>query len=229
MAAWELAEESGGAAQARQASSNFNWLNIGYFDSGTGAIAHATPFSDPVSAAEQTAKFLKGQWGGASTGIRDILNTVGKPPDDQMMAIANSGGASSHYDNGANLRGTFEELNMKMSPRRLPPRRRRPPPGLTAAAAARPHPRSPDRRAHPRCPERRSRPQHQPAHPERPHSPERVQRQPTRHVGPRPALRRRPQPTAPAGFGPSTMYAIPAQGAPSRPLIRPGSRSNTGI
>ena len=115
VAAWELAEESGGAAQARQAASNFNWLNIGYFDSGTGAIAHATPFSDPVTAAEQTAKFLKGQWGGASTGIRDILHTVGKPPDDQMMAIANSGWASSHYDNGANLKATFEELsNMKI-------------------------------------------------------------------------------------------------------------------
>ena len=110
VAGWVLAEESGSAAQGRQAASNFNWLNIGYFDSGTGAIAHASPFSDPVTAAEQTAKFLKGQWGGASTGIQDILKTVGKPPDDQIMAIANSGWASSHYNNGANLRSTFEEL-----------------------------------------------------------------------------------------------------------------------
>ncbi len=115
VAGWVLAEESGSAAQGREASSNFNWLNIGYFDSGAGAIAHATPFSNPVSAAEQTAKFLEGKWGGASTGIRDILNTVGKPPDDQIMAIANSGWASSHYNNGANLRATFEELaNMKV-------------------------------------------------------------------------------------------------------------------
>jgi hypothetical protein len=115
IAGWVLAEESGSAAQGRQADSNFNWLNIGYFDSGTGAIAHASPFSDPVSAAEQTAKFLKGQWGGASSGIQDILKTVGKPPEDQIMAIANSGWASSHYNNGANLRATFEELaNMKI-------------------------------------------------------------------------------------------------------------------
>jgi hypothetical protein len=115
IAGWVLAEESGSAAQGRQAASNFNWLNIGYFDSGTGAIAHASPFSDPVSAAEQTAKFLKGQWGGASSGIQDILKTVGKPPEDQIMAIANSGWASSHYNNGANLRATFEELaNMKV-------------------------------------------------------------------------------------------------------------------
>jgi hypothetical protein len=115
IAGWVLAEESGSAAQGREAASNFNWLNIGYFDSGTGAIAHATPFSNPVSAAEQTAKFLKGEWGGASTGIRDILKTVGQPPDNQIMAIANSGWASSHYNNGANLRATFEELaNMKV-------------------------------------------------------------------------------------------------------------------
>jgi cell wall-associated NlpC family hydrolase len=110
VAGWVLAEESGSAAQGREAASNFNWLNIGYFDSGAGAIAHATPFSNPVSAAEQTAKFLKGEWGGASTGIRDILKTVGQPPDNQIMAIANSGWASSHYNNGANLRSTFEEL-----------------------------------------------------------------------------------------------------------------------
>jgi hypothetical protein len=115
IAGWVLAEESGSAAQGREAASNFNWLNIGYFDSGTGAIAHATPFSNPVSAAEQTAKFLKGEWGGASTGIRDILKTIGQPPDNQIMAIANSGWASSHYNNGANLRATFEELaNMKV-------------------------------------------------------------------------------------------------------------------
>ena len=115
VAGWVLAEESGSAAQGREAASNFNWLNIGYFDSGTGAIAHATPFGNPVTAAEQTAKFLKGQWGGASSGHPRHPHTVGKPPEDQIMAIANSGWASSHYNNGANLRATFEELaNMKI-------------------------------------------------------------------------------------------------------------------
>jgi hypothetical protein len=133
VAGWVLAEESGSAAQGRESASNFNWLNIGYFDSGTGAIAHATPFSNPVSAAEQTAKFLKGEWGGASTGIRDILKTVGQPPDNQIMAIANSGWASSHYNNGANLRSTFEELaNMKVVTA--------PPAGAALAAGAVPTP-----------------------------------------------------------------------------------------
>ena len=110
IAAWELAEESGGPAQARQAASNFNWLNIGYFDSGAGQMAFNHAFSDPVTAAEQTAKFLKGDWGGASSSIRAILSTVGQGPEQQMSAIANSDWASSHYYGGSSLRGTFSEL-----------------------------------------------------------------------------------------------------------------------
>ena len=110
VAAWELAEESGGAAQGREAASNFNWLNIGYFDSGAGKIAFDKEFGDPISGAEQTAKFLKGEWGGASSSIRAILNSVGHSPAEQMAAIANSDWASSHYGGGANLRGTYNEL-----------------------------------------------------------------------------------------------------------------------
>jgi hypothetical protein len=109
--AWALAEESGGAAQGRQAASNFNWLNIGYFDSGPGQIAFNNAFSDPVTAAEQTARFLKGDWGGASSSIRAILSSVGQSPEQQMAAIANSDWASSHYNDGANLRGTYSELS----------------------------------------------------------------------------------------------------------------------
>ncbi len=110
VAAWELAEESGSAAQGREAASNFNWLNIGYFDSGAGKIAFDKTFGDPISAAEQTAKFLKGEWGGASSSIRAILSSVGHSPDEQMAAIANSDWASSHYGGGANLHGTYNEL-----------------------------------------------------------------------------------------------------------------------
>ena len=110
VAAWTLAEESGSFAVARQAASNYNWLNIGYFDSGTGQIAFDSAFHDPVSAAEQTANFLKGSWGGAAPSIQAILSTVGQSPQAQMSAIADSGWASSHYNDGANLRGTFQEL-----------------------------------------------------------------------------------------------------------------------
>jgi hypothetical protein len=111
ISAWELAEESGGAAAGRQAAGNFNWLNIGYFDSGAGAIAFDQAFRDPVAAAEQTANFLKGKWGGASTGIRAIMNSVGQDPQAQISAIANSGWASSGYSGGANLRATYDELS----------------------------------------------------------------------------------------------------------------------
>jgi hypothetical protein len=111
VSAWELAEESGSFARAREAASNFNWLNIGYFDSGAGKIAFDKAFSDPISAAEQTARFLKGTWGGASPSIRAILSTVNQGPQQQIMAIANSNWASSHYGGGANLRGTFDELS----------------------------------------------------------------------------------------------------------------------
>lgn len=107
LTAWVLAEESSGAAQARQAANNHNWLNIGYFDSGPGAIAHAAAFSNPTSAADATAKFLKGQWGGASTGIRGILHTVGSNPMNQINAIAHSGWASSGYSGGSTLRSLF--------------------------------------------------------------------------------------------------------------------------
>jgi hypothetical protein len=110
VAAWELAEESGSAAHGREAASNFNWLNIGYFDSGAGKIAFDKTFGDPISAAEQSAKFLKGEWGGASSSIRAILSSVGHSPDEQIAAIANSDWASSHYGGGANLHGTYNEL-----------------------------------------------------------------------------------------------------------------------
>ena len=111
ISAWALAEESGGAAQGRESAGNFNWLNIGYFDSGAGAIAFDKAFADPVSAAEQTAEFLKGKWGGASPGIRAILNSVGQGPQGQIGAIASSGWASSGYAGGANLRSTYDELS----------------------------------------------------------------------------------------------------------------------
>ena len=111
IASWALAEESGGAAQTREAASNFNWLNIGYFDSGPGKIAFDQAFSNPVSAAEQTANFLKGKWGGASSSIRDIINAAGKPAQDQLAAIINSDWTGdSHYGGGGLLHSTFDEL-----------------------------------------------------------------------------------------------------------------------
>jgi hypothetical protein len=101
ISAWLLAEESGGAAVSRQSAGNNDWLNIGYTDSGTYG-ASASVWSDPVSAADATAGWLKGQdtipgYGKASAGVQSILSTAGQPPAVQVAAIQHSGWASSGY------------------------------------------------------------------------------------------------------------------------------------
>ncbi len=101
VSAWLLAEESGSAAQSRQAAGNNDWLNIGYTDSGTYGSADSV-WSDPSAAADATAGWLKGQntipgYGTASSGIQAILNTAGQPAGTQIAALQNSGWASSGY------------------------------------------------------------------------------------------------------------------------------------
>jgi hypothetical protein len=101
VSAWLLAEESGGAAQSRQAQNNNDWLNIGYTDSGTYGSSDSV-WSNPVSAADATAGWLKGQntipgYGTASSGIQNILSTAGQPASVQISALQNSGWASSGY------------------------------------------------------------------------------------------------------------------------------------
>ena len=99
--AWLLAEESGGAAQSRQAAGNNDWLNIGYTDSGTYGSS-GSEWSDPIAAADATAGWLKGQntipgYGTASSGIQAVLSTAGQPPAAQIAALQQSGWASSGY------------------------------------------------------------------------------------------------------------------------------------
>ena len=101
IAAWLLAEESGGAAQSRQAANNHDWLNIGYTDTATYGASDSI-WSDPTRAADATAGWLKGQntipgYGTAAPGIRAILSTVGQSASAQIAAIQRSGWASSGY------------------------------------------------------------------------------------------------------------------------------------
>jgi hypothetical protein len=101
VSAWLLAEESGGAATSRQATNNNDWLNIGYTDSGTYGSADSI-WSNPTTAADATAGWLKGQntipgYGTASSGIQAILGTTGQAPAAQISALQNSGWASSRY------------------------------------------------------------------------------------------------------------------------------------
>jgi hypothetical protein len=99
--AWLLSEESGSAAQTRQAAGNNDWLNVGYTDSATYG-AQDPIWSDPVSAANATAQWLQGQnsvagYGTASSGVQAILSSVGQTPAAQIQAIQNSGWASGGY------------------------------------------------------------------------------------------------------------------------------------
>jgi hypothetical protein len=101
ISAWLLAEESGGAAQSRQTQNNNDWLNIGYTDSGTYGSSDPI-WSDPITAADATAGWLKGQntipgYGTASSGIQAILSTAGQPAAVQIAALQHSGWASSGY------------------------------------------------------------------------------------------------------------------------------------
>jgi len=107
IAAWMLAEESGGAAQSRQSAHNNDWLNIGYTDSGTYGSSDSI-WSNPVTAADATAGWLKGQdtipgYGRAAAGIQAIMQTAGQSPQAQMSAIENSGWASGGYPELAQL------------------------------------------------------------------------------------------------------------------------------
>jgi len=101
VSAWLLAEESGGAAVSRQSAGNNDWLNIGYTDSGTYGSSDSI-WSDPTTAADATAGWLKGQdtipgYGTASGGIQAILQTAGQSPSAQISALQSSGWASSGY------------------------------------------------------------------------------------------------------------------------------------
>ena len=90
-----LAEESGSAAQSRQSASNNDWLNIGYTDSGTYGSSDSI-WSDPITAADATAGWIKGQdtipgYGTAAPGIQAILKTVGQPAAAQIAALQEVG------------------------------------------------------------------------------------------------------------------------------------------
>lgn len=109
VSAWLLAEESGGAAQSRQAAGNNDWLNIGYTDSATYGASDSV-WSDPTAAANATAAWLKGQdsipgYGTASSGIQSILSTVGQAPAAQIQAIQSSGWSSGGYPSLPTLYG----------------------------------------------------------------------------------------------------------------------------
>ncbi|HEY9714297.1 MAG TPA: hypothetical protein V6C72_12580, partial [Chroococcales cyanobacterium] len=107
-----LSEESGSAAQSREAAGNNDWLNIGYTDSGQRGTSNSVWFGDPKAAADATAAWISGKWddpgfGTAAPGIQDILKTAGQSPETQMQAIKDSGWASGGY---TNLESVYQEI-----------------------------------------------------------------------------------------------------------------------
>jgi len=87
------------AAWTRQEGGNstgdWNRLNIGHTDSGPISLTADGGWSDPKAAAGLTAQFLKGQYGGASQGIQNILPLAkGKNDQQQIDIIAGSGWAT---------------------------------------------------------------------------------------------------------------------------------------
>jgi len=113
---WLLAEQSGSAAHYYEGKGYNNWLNIANTDSGPASGAHSSVWRNPVSAARESANWMRGQgriaheYGAPATGIRNILHTAGQGKDAEINAIANSGWASSGYNGGSTLRQLYNEL-----------------------------------------------------------------------------------------------------------------------
>jgi hypothetical protein len=113
---WLLAEQSGSAAKYYEDKSYNDWLNIANTDSGPASGAHSSVWKNPETAAKATAEWLKGtgqiakEYGAPAAGIRGILSTSGKGPQEQINAIAKSGWASSGYNGGNTLRELFNQI-----------------------------------------------------------------------------------------------------------------------
>src|SRR5438552_3764161 len=108
--AWLKAEQSGSAAESYDRRGYYNWLNIARTDSGDAGGAHSGVWRDPNTAAKASAEWIKGsgriahEYGSPAPGIRGILHSAGRSPEDQIRAIAGSGWASSGYNGGNTLR-----------------------------------------------------------------------------------------------------------------------------
>jgi hypothetical protein len=71
---------------------DYNLLNIGHTGSGPNSAAANGNFATPEGAADATAAFLRGEWGGAGAGIPQIIqNARGKSPEEQIRVIEQSG------------------------------------------------------------------------------------------------------------------------------------------
>ena len=93
---WTLQEMSGPAAQGYDDRGYHNYLNIGHFDSGRGALTNEPIWErGPRAAARQTARFLRGEVYNPSESIRQILpRAKGLNTADTVDVVADSNWAS---------------------------------------------------------------------------------------------------------------------------------------
>lgn len=111
LAAWTT-QEGGNTSYG-----DWNLLNIGQADSGPyGPANEAEKWSDPETAAKWTAEFLKGNFGGPSESIAQILeNARGKSDLEQIAVIANTDWAGDpNYQE--NITRNYEGLDVKNLP-----------------------------------------------------------------------------------------------------------------
>jgi hypothetical protein len=96
IAAWMMREFGGAEKTTRN---NYNFMSVGFTDSGDTAQSQKDVFGKPASAGKYTGQFLKGDTTPKSSQqIQDITKTAGKPIEDQVRAIIDSNWASSHYN-----------------------------------------------------------------------------------------------------------------------------------
>jgi hypothetical protein len=95
LAAQVFSEMNGGAAKKREDQGYYNWLNVGETDSGSLGLTGDKAWKDPIKAADATADFFAGKRYGPSPGIRNIIKTAGRSPEEQIRAIGRSGWATN--------------------------------------------------------------------------------------------------------------------------------------
>lgn len=102
---WILAEEPKSASRAPWGANN--WLNIGGPAAGP-HIASQTAWADPITAADQTAAWMKGStipgFGKAGGSISSIIGTAGQSASAQINAIGRSGWGTSQ----ANIQSLYD-------------------------------------------------------------------------------------------------------------------------
>jgi hypothetical protein len=83
-------------AEGGNSTGDWNRLNIGHTDSGPIGLTADGGWSNPRMAADLTAKFLKGEYGGASAAIQNILPmSKGASDQQQILNITDSGWATN--------------------------------------------------------------------------------------------------------------------------------------